>query len=62
MKVSKAMFFIKMGITMATEEQVEISRIELKKIVNFLPYPIIISEKVGGEFFHLFLIKILIKK
>ncbi|QOG01139.1 hypothetical protein [Flavobacterium sp. MDT1-60] len=47
---------------MFLEEDIDISKIELKKLVNFLPYPIIITEKLGGEYFYSFFNKNFIKK
>lgn len=47
---------------MFLEEDIDISRIELKKLVNFLPYPIIITENVGGEYYCSFFNKNFIKK
>lgn len=47
---------------MFLEEGIDISNIELKKLVNFLPYPIIITENVGGEYFYSFFNKNFIKK
>lgn len=47
---------------MFLEDDIDISKIELKKLVNFLPYPIIITENVGGEYFYSFFNKNFIKK
>lgn len=42
---------------MFVTNDLEISKVELKKLVNFLPFPIIISEVVGGQHLNFFLNK-----
>lgn len=48
--------------TMFLEENIEISKLELKKVVNFLPYPVIIRENGVTEYFFSFFNKNFIKK
>jgi signal transduction histidine kinase len=47
---------------MFLEDDIDISRIELKKLVDFLPYPIIIRENIEGEYLYFFFNKNFIKK